>query len=323
MRISGRIANGMALGGLLVAGACTEPTVAPAGEDAAFAAVPAPAPALDAAFAQARMAEINSDLSNRGAGLAIAKLELSLAPSANTASPTFIFANDRTLRLTSRWVPDDLRRNAAGETITYAHFDPFMVANGAGAATAAVDASFDTWDGQVCTDLSLVKRTLPPGILPSALITLPGFVNDPLAADISTVGYLPGFLFDALLGPGASSSVLGVTATFVFIDVATGIPTDINGDHRDDTALKEVWYNNDFTWTTTGTGGIDVETVALHENGHGLELGHFGRIAANLRTGKLTVSPRAVMNAAILGVLRTPLGTDIAGYCGNFSSWPN
>jgi len=113
-----------------------------------------------------------------------------------------------------------------------------------------------------------------------------------------------------------------VTFTFIWVD-GNGDPTDINGDHRNDTALKEIWYNNAFLWSTNGGAGVDVETVALHEEGHAVELGHFGRVAGNVQTGKLTVSPRAVMNAFILGVLRSPLGTDEASYCGNFASWPN
>jgi hypothetical protein len=29
------------------------------------------------------------------------------------------------------------------------------------------------------------------------------------------------------------------------------------------------------------------------------------------------------MNAAILGTLRQPLGTDNSAYCGNWAQWPN
>ena len=39
-----------------------------------------------------------------------------------------------------------------------------------------------------------------------------------------------------------------LTPTFVFID-GTGAATDIDNDHRDDTAIKEVWYNDDFLWS--------------------------------------------------------------------------
>ena len=86
-----------------------------------------------------------------------------------------------------------------------------------------------------------------------------------------------------------------------------------------------MWYNDAFTWTSTGSGGIDVETVALHENGHALELGHFGKLTASVKKGalKIQAAPRAVMNATYIGPYRAPAGTDNASYCGNFASWPN
>ena len=97
------------------------------------------------------------------------------------------------------------------------------------------------------------------------------FGGDVFAADIYTLGFLPGIYFDLVLGPGASESVLGVTFTFVFGDFdAQGnfTPSDVDNNGREDTALKEVWYNDAFTWTTTNTTDIDIQTVALHENGH-------------------------------------------------------
>jgi len=47
-------------------------------------------------------------------------------------------------------------------------------------------------------------------------------------------------------------------------------------------------------------GGIDVETVALHENGHSLGLGHFGP------------PPDAVMNPVYAGIRHVPLSPDDA-----------
>ena len=67
-------------------------------------------------------------------------------------------------------------------------------------------------------------------------------------------------------------------------------------------------------------GAIDIESVALHEHGHALELGHFGKIAGDPKTGKLHVSPRAVINAAHVGPLRSLLGTDKAAFCGTYAN---
>jgi hypothetical protein len=105
----------------------------------------------------------------------------------------------------------------------------------------------------------------------------------------------------------------------------TFIPSDIDRDGNLDYAFAEVWYNNAFTWTLSGFGGdADVQTVAFHENGHALGLGHFGKIHATFSPfgGRLHVSPRAAMNAIILGTLRGPLGTDNAALCGYYANWP-
>jgi hypothetical protein len=303
--------------------ACTESAPSPASPDDEPAFAVTSAPLLDAAVIQASLAQLNARLVADGAPYAIEQIELSLAPTADPANPNIVFAFDRALRLTSRWVPGDVRRGADGNNITFANFEPFMVANGVTPGEAAIDAAFATWNGVTCSKLPLVKRVLPPGIFPSVVFGLGGFTNDPFAADISNIGFLPGFLFDAFLGPGASTSVLGVTFTLIFLESIGGPPSDIDANHRFDTAIKEIWYNDNFLWSTNGGAGVDIETVALHEEGHGLEMGHFGRIAGNLKTGKLIVSPRAVMNAVILGTLRQPLGTDNSAYCGNWAQWPN
>lgn len=272
-----------------------------------------------------RLARINDSLAALGLNIAVQKAEFMLAPTApRPASGQIVFANDRTMRLETRWVPGDARREADGNRITYMNFTPFMAANGAGNAEPAIDASFDTWDTSKCSNLDIVKRPWHGGNA-SVILAIAGVPQaSPFSAGIFTLGYLPGFAFDAILGPGASTSVLGITFTFIFTDPSAGnAPTDIDGDGRTDTALKEVWYNNEFDWTLTGLGGdADAETVALHENGHALELGHYGKIFGTISNLTLHVSPRAAMNAVILGTLRAPLGSDNAGFCGNFGNWP-
>ena len=279
--------------------------------------------AIEEGPVSAQLARINDSLAALGLNIAVQKAEFLLAPTAPVpASGQIVFANDRAKQLTSRWVPNDPRREADGNRLTYMNVTPFMAANGAGNAEGGIDASFATWDAMKCTTLDIVKRPWNGGN-PSAILSVGGLQPvSPFSADIVTMGYLPGFIFDVVLGPGASTNVLGVTFTFVFLELAGGPNSDIDGDGRTDTALKEVWYNDDFDWTLSGLGDdIDVETVALHENGHALELGHYGKIFGTLGNLKLHVSPRAVMNAVILGTLRSPKGTDNAGYCGNFANW--
>ena len=272
-----------------------------------------------ASTVQEAISMVNDELAAEGVGMALGKVEYVTAMGTDLVGQT-VFRNDRTKRLSTRWVPGDARRLADGNKITQLTSDIFADANFGTPAQVdgepAIDASFDTWNDVSCSTLEIVKRP-DTGMFPSFILG-----NEPFLADISTIGFLPGFVFDFFLGDGASESVLGVTFTFWFIDGPGGPDTDIDNNGLRDTALKEVWYNDDFLWTVSG-GGVDIETVALHENGHALELGHFGRIARTNRNGKLHVSPRAVMNAVILGDLREPLGTDNAGFCGNFAKWPN
>ena len=118
---------------------------------------------------------------------------------------------------------------------------------------------------------------------------------------------------------------MGVTFTLIWIDSVTGLPTDINHDGHLDTALKEIWFNDYFEWvwdTNPTYPEVDIETVALHENGHGLELDHFGSIFLTEKNNKIKFSPRAVMNAAYAGVLRKLLQTDRAAFCSIWTSWP-
>lgn len=238
-----------------------------------------------------------------------------------------IFANDRTKRLTAQWVPNDPRRPNSTNNLSYIVWDPFAEANFGTAlqvdGTPAIDASFETWNDLKANSKVTVQKLPSTNANPSAILG-----GNPFLADISQVGFLPGFIFDSVLGPGASQSVLGVAFTFVWLD-PTGEPTDVNNDGYDDIAIKEVWYNDAFGWTDTGdssTGLIDIETVALHENGHALGFGHFGKISVTgnkPQNQKLHVSPRAVMNAIILGTQRDLLGTDKASYNSIYGNWPS
>ena len=275
--------------------------------------------------------QFNERLADEGLGIALRKAEYVTVKGAEQAGQT-VYANDRQMRLGTRWVPGDERREPGldGNNITYLVFEPFSRANihtdedtspdleGVD-AEPAIDASFDTWDsGTQCSNLSLVKQP-DDGTFPSAIFT----GGSPFVADIVELGFLPGSYFEQVLGPGSSEVTLGVTFTFVFIG-EDGNPTDVNNDGYDDTALKEVWYNDDFNWKTDPDApGIDIETVALHENGHALEQGHFGKVSITGANGKLHVAPRAVMNALVLGTQRDLLGTDNGGHCSLFGAWPN
>ncbi len=238
------------------------------------------------------------------------------------AGGQIIFAKNRNLRISSQWVPGDRRRLGDANNLTYSIYEPLDVAN-FGTAQAVdsepqIDASFGTWEHVKHNQKLDIVKVPSPNTLPS--IILGSF--RPTFPDISEVGFLPALFFETFLGPGASESVLAVTFTFVFID-GNGNPTDINNDGYSDTAFKEVWYNDRFLWTADkNETGVDIQTVALHENGHALGFGHFGKIFITRGNGKLHVAPRAVMNAIILGPQRELLGTDKASYSSIYGDWP-
>jgi hypothetical protein len=188
---------------------------------------------------------------------------------------------------------------------------------------AAIDRAYDTWQPQQwLKKVDLVKRP-DSGEDPDIYDSFFGFggFGNPFVADIVDAGWLPRAFFEAAGGPGAGRGTLAFTVTFIFVDEVTGFPTDINGDRRLDTALSEVYYNDTFGDPTNDRAGnpwgidvplpgIDVETAALHENGDGLGIGHFGP------------PPTALMNPADGGIRHAPFSIDNAGICAQYACWP-
>jgi hypothetical protein len=234
--------------------------------------------------------------------------------------------NNRIHQQPFRWVPNDPRRGADGTNITYL-VDQSDGATASGLTAAqtetALDAALATWDAHTCLKkVDIVKRA-DNGDDPDIFDFFFGFggFGDPFLADIVEAGWLPRAYFEAVGGPGGGRGILAFSVSFIFTDDA-GNPTDINGDNYLDTALNEVYYNDNFgapggdrvnnPWRINQPlPSIDVQTVGLHENGHSLELGHFGP------------PPAAVMNPVYAGIRQTPLAIASAGMCAVWASWPN
>ncbi len=211
---------------------------------------------------------------------------------------------------------------------------------GAAAAEQALDDSFDTWSDVANTWLDNVKladdglnRDFLDGVpaLPFLTCTTDAgpFLPAPLgivdlaalnpASDVIVGGWLPREYFDCLepnpeLGEAGGDLILGVTWTFSF-------QADTNNDGHFDTALKEIYYNEEFDWVTSGAtflgNDIDIESVSLHENGHAMDLGHFGGPPPppTLHPHGRVFSPSAVMNPGYVGGdIRTLFPTDLAGF---------
>ena len=114
--------------------------------------------------------------------------------------------------------------------------------------------------------------------------------------------------------------VIAATFTFRFIDGA-GNDTDIDNNGVPDAAFREVYYTGNFPWAVGGN--IDIQTVVLHETGHGLSQAHFGKAFVTNSNGALHFAPRAVMNAGYSGVNTAITATDNGGHCSNWGSWPS
>ncbi|HEX2341890.1 MAG TPA: matrixin family metalloprotease [Vicinamibacterales bacterium] len=265
----------------------------------------------------ARMQQINAKLRSMGLGIAIEQIEFFTIGQGRPSNR--IHAQE------FRWVAGDPRREADGTNITYL-VDQSDGATASGLTNAqtepAIDGAMDTWQANRCfKTVNIVKRA-DDGADPDIFDSFFGFggFGNPFLADITNAGWLPRAFFEAVGGPGGGRGILAFSVSFIFID-DDGNPTDINGDNRLDTALNEVYYNNTFGEAGTDRAGrpwginspppgIDVETVALHENGHSLGIGHFGP------------PPAAIMNPVYAGIRQSPLAVDSAGMCSVWASWP-
>ena len=261
----------------------------------------------------------NASLEVAGSDYRIAYVEYYTDP-ASGQSGNIIIANNRgNKRLSLDFIPDDPRRGGVDgdpNTIDF-WIDQTQGATKSGLSTAAtsgaIGRAMTTWDKEQCSELNanLVGIGVDIGLVQNIL----GFGGGPAVSDVMHAGWLPGAFFD-FLAPGGSNFILGATFTLTFVS------GDLDGDGAADLAAREIYYNDAFSWADDGASDIDVETVALHEAGHGLSQAHFGKIAINPNSGKVTFSPRAVMNASYSGVQRSLSGTDGGGHCGSWGNWP-
>lgn len=217
-----------------------------------------------------------------------------------TVGGKVIFEDRGNKQLDPQWVPGDPRRNGRMD-IGYA-IAPVV---GPAASTeltpedvdTAIDRGMTTWEERKCSE----GLTIPRGTLLDWLA---------LDSDILHAGFAP-------LGTG----VIGVTSPFIFVDSDTGEATDIDADGHPDYAFAIITYSTEFTWAIDDD--FDVETIALHEAGHGLAQGHFGKGFITPSNGKVHFAPRSVMNAAYSGAQQSLTGTDRSGHCSMYGSWPN
>jgi hypothetical protein len=274
---------------------------------------------------QLSLVAINRALALRHAKVRVPYLEY-VTTAASGQVGQIIFLSDRgNKQYGIDWVPADPRRG--GRTnITYlvdrsdASPDGLTVSQ----VEAAIGRATDTWEDVRCSKIS-IDQVPDPGSDPDVFDGQLGFggIGNPFA-DITHAGWYPGGFVDLVFGPGASEFILAFQIPFNFTN-DDGSPTDINHDGNADFAFSEIYYNDAIAWgINTEFDPIDIETVALHETGHSLGQFHFGKIFGTLANEKLHFAPFSVMNAGGIGTQAHELtGTDIAGHCSLWGSWPN
>jgi len=230
---------------------------------------------------------------------------------------TIFFNNRGNKQLDHHWVPND-PRNGNGTVLPWA-IDSFDVSGDvpAGDQFMAISASMQTWQDLNCSFIPLVDLGLLPFDYGFVQFLLNHGGTNGFFPFLTHAGFLPGSFFD-LLAPSGSSFILGARRI-----IKKKTPADLDNNGKADTALREIYYNDTFLWGDGTGGSIDIETVSLHEVGHGLSQGHFGRLARTDKNGKFHFAPRAVMNAGYTGVQHSLAGTDNGGHCSIWGSWPN
>src|SRR5436190_1766384 len=190
----------------------------------------------------AKMQQINYQLQAMGLHLAVEEINFITIGNGRPAS--------RIHQSGERWVANDPRRLADGSNITYL-VDQSDGATSSGLTSAqteaALDAALATWNAHKClSNTNIIKRP-DTGADPDIFDSFFGFggFGNPFLADIVEAGWLPPAFFEAAGGPGGGNGILAFSVSFVFTDGA-GNPTDINNDHYLDTALNEVYYNDNF-----------------------------------------------------------------------------
>jgi hypothetical protein len=317
--------------------ACQNEPTAPAGTEAANP--PGLTLAADDAGLAQMLDDINIELAAAGAKYRAVKVE---TIAAEEMGQTIFWRDVGNKQLDFDFVPGDVRRTTADpdgwsldpDQITYAvdNVDNVPVTGTpSGAETEGeIDDAMATWDDMRCSNLGLTEVEDPGDIGVIANIFF-GAGSPIVVADVQHAGWA-----EVEFG----GTTIAATFTFGYCDpCGPGDPvwTDVDSNGKNDAAFREIYYdafcqgcNNPDFWdwvvdddvNTPGVLDIDIETVALHEAGHGLSQAHFGKGFVTNSNGKLHQAPRSVMQAAYVGPQRSLRAPDNGGHCSIWGSWP-
>lgn len=261
--------------------------------------------------------EVNARLAEAGVDYRLGMVEWITAPGSEEIGRAVLFADVGNKQLPFQFVPGDPRRfwsgSGPGDDITWtSDLTQGDAGPGLDPTQAAIAAAMGTWGGAPCSTLPLTSVVAPSDVGVFEAILSGGLSGSSVpAADVVHAGF--GTVVDDLLPFPAIAG----TVTFSFA-------TDIDNDGHPDAAFRETYYTFNFAWGISPAFPIiDVETVALHEAGHGLSQAHFGKLLRTDKNGKFHFAPRAVMNAGYTGVQQSVARTDLSGHCGLWGQWPN
>ncbi|RXQ88836.1 hypothetical protein EO244_15010 [Ancylomarina salipaludis] len=249
------------------------------------------------------------------ANLRVLKAEYFTTGESGKIGRTVFFMNVGNKKLAADFVPD-INFSLDGTTDISYYIDENRPCSelSLNETTSAIQRAMATWDNVSCSNLNMFQLPYTgeqTGFV-AALLGFGGSFN--YFGDVMHCGWLPRDFFD-IIDIDGGSYILGVTFTIIFTD------SDYDNNRKSDVAWREIYYNDNFSWRIGDH--YDVETIAMHESGHGLSQAHFGTAFLDSGTGKLHFSPRSAMNAAYSGIQTNIEKTDEAGHCSIWANWPN
>jgi hypothetical protein len=243
-----------------------------------------------------------------------------------------------------QWVERDPRRHADDGLTLYYRIDLTELPPGVSAhkTEAAIEAAVATFEGQTCgSTLDLVRVDTDPGMDFGHVQHQLGMGGAPAPrADITFAGWLPAAFMAAAGVPGSFGVALpaawqadGTLAWGLDVWDPSRSFTDINRDRKHDLFATEIYFNRDWQYVTDDKEladtlfYIDVQTIATHELGHALGMGHFGRSTVILDADgqfiDLYVNPHSasLMNTSSYYQKRDLSGSDVASFCELYANW--